>query len=69
MEIQTMIDKGGLVNSPKNLVELSKARKLDDARRNWNGGQKLPTLSPSGTHLPSIHTSESASPTLKMRQN
>lgn len=34
----------GLVNSPKNLVEISKMRKLDEARRNWQASRRLGTL-------------------------
>jgi hypothetical protein len=51
----------GLYNSPKNLVEISKMRKLDEARRNWNINRKMGSFhySPSqGSSLPSIHGSD-----------
>lgn len=34
--LKMVTEMEGVVNSPKNLVEISKMRKLEEARRNWN---------------------------------
>lgn len=62
----------GVINSPKGLVEISKMRKLDEARRNWHANARNMSsfhYSPMGSSsgLPSIKGSESSSPLAKLK--
>ena len=67
--ISSSADADGSTASPKNLVEVSKMRKLDEARRKWQEGRRKGSFhisNFSGSSLPAIRDGSPSSPLSKM---